>query len=99
MKLILTDGTEFALSHINVMQTRQEEVEDGAAPPSSKRIDIVFADVVDFDAVAAMDHGLLASFTVETAEGNRAFSGYNFDSLNQHISDNSARMTLTVSKA
>lgn len=99
MKLILTDGTEFALSHINVMMARQEEAAYGAAPPNSKRIDLVFDDSVGFDAVAAVDRSLFGSITVQSAEGTRTFTGYEFDSLTQHISDNAARMTLALSKA
>lgn len=99
MKLILTDNTEFALSHINVMQTKQEQPEtEGAAAPDTKRIDVVFADGVDFDAVAAVDHALFETVTIRNTEGDRTFEGYAFNSLSQHISDNSDRMTLVLTK-
>lgn len=98
MKLILTDNTEFALEHINVMMARQEESEDGTMPPDSKRIDLVFDDSVAFDDVAAADRSLFGSITVQTADGSRVYTGYAFDSLSQHISDHGARMTLALSK-
>ncbi|HAU87355.1 MAG TPA: hypothetical protein DCW90_18285 [Lachnospiraceae bacterium] len=94
MKLVLNDQTNFELSHVNLMKSKAEDTN-----ADSNRIDIVFAEDVKFAVISAVDEALYNNIKIVTADETLEYTGYAFQSLNQHIDENSNRLTLTLFKA
>lgn len=91
MKLILTNEQEFLLETFSVSANEKDK-------DSVQRVEMVFDKTVTFDSVAAVSRELFGSITISSTAVEKTYTGYAYENLTEHITEDADRLTLVLKK-